>query len=568
MHVDQTERVVAFASMTLSPAERKYSTVEREALACVWAVEKWRTYLWGRRFVLRTDHQALTTLLTSKGSSRAGLRIARWSARLLCFTYDVTYRPGYMNVNADCLSRLPLADTNEDTDEPDMIAAIFRESLCAISLTEFSVASENCPELILLRRQIQEGWPKTKKDLPQYVAPYFQLRDELSVHDSLVLRGSDRLIVPISLRARVVDLAHEGHQGIVRTKQRLRQLYWWPQLDDLVHSVISSWINCQFSDKVAITAHAPLTPVELPSKPWEKVGVDITGPFENATWDCRYAIVLTDYYSKWPEVAFSSTVTTEVVVRFLATVFSREGNPNFLVSDNGAQFTSHAFANFLKEREIKHLRSSVYYPKANGAVERFNRVLKECIQTTERNRRPWKEAVTEFLHNYRATPHATTGVTPFELLRNRKMRTKLNILPTVNKNRIHEQVKETVKRKQNKMKEYTDKRIRATQPSFKVNDTVRVRRPEHVSKGSSKFTEPLTVMRKVGQNTYLLSDGRKWNVSKLAHFPKQAVNVATENHDAVFDSLALPENPNVPDPVPRRSQRSRNTPRWLTGFVR
>lgn len=142
----------------------------------------------------------------------------------------------------------------------------------------------------------------------------------------------------------------------------------------------ASCVNCQFSDQVSTAASAPLTPVELPSKPQEKVAIDITGPFEKATWDCHYAIVLTDYYSKWTEVAFASTVTTEVILHFLATVFSREGNPTYLVSDNGCQFTSHAFAVFLREREIQHLRSSVYYPKANSAVERFNRVLKECIQ--------------------------------------------------------------------------------------------------------------------------------------------------------------------------------------------
>ncbi|KAK7910413.1 hypothetical protein WMY93_015097 [Mugilogobius chulae] len=301
LHTEQSERVVAFASRTLSPAERKYSTVEREALACVWAVERWRTYLWGRHFVLRTDHQALTTLLTSKGSGRAGLRIARWSARLLCFTYDVTYRPGHLNVTADCLSRLPLTVPNEAADEPDMIAYVFKESLCAISLPEFTSACDDCPELKQLRRQIEKGWPKSTKCLPETIAPYFQVRDELSVHDSLILRGTDRLVVPTTLRARVVDLAHEGHQGIVRTKQRLRELYWWPQLDKLVHSVIASCVNCQYSDKVAVTSPAPLTPVNLPSRPWEKVAIDITGPFENATWDCRYAIVLTDYYSKWPE---------------------------------------------------------------------------------------------------------------------------------------------------------------------------------------------------------------------------------------------------------------------------
>lgn len=102
IHPDMTERTVAFASRSLTAAERKYSTAEKEALACVWAVEKWRSYLWGRRFILRTDHQALTTLLATKGIGWAGMRVARWSARLLCFTYNVEYRPGSQNQAADC----------------------------------------------------------------------------------------------------------------------------------------------------------------------------------------------------------------------------------------------------------------------------------------------------------------------------------------------------------------------------------------------------------------------------------------------------------------------------------
>ena len=103
IHPDNTERTVAFASRSLSAAESKYSVVEKEALACVWAAERWRTYLWGTKFTLRTDHQALTTLLATKGMGRVGMRVARWSARLLCFNYDIVYRPG---AREPC-SRLP-----------------------------------------------------------------------------------------------------------------------------------------------------------------------------------------------------------------------------------------------------------------------------------------------------------------------------------------------------------------------------------------------------------------------------------------------------------------------------
>uniref|UniRef100_A0A3B5PS62 Gypsy retrotransposon integrase-like protein 1 n=1 Tax=Xiphophorus maculatus TaxID=8083 RepID=A0A3B5PS62_XIPMA len=271
IHPDNTERTVAFASRTLTSTERKYSTVEKEALACVWAVEKWRSYLWGRRFTLRTDHQALTTLLATKGIGRAGMRVARWSARLLCFTYDLEYRPGSQNQAADCLSWLPLPMDSTPVDEPDMVASI----VSALSVTEFTSASSQCHELTLLRGQIEKGWPKCKKDVDPVLIPYFHIRNELSASQDLVMRGEHRYIVPVALRATVIHRAHETHQGVVRTKQRLRDLYWWPQMDKMVQSVISSCMTCQMNDKSAQTAPAPLQPIELPNRPWEKVALDI-----------------------------------------------------------------------------------------------------------------------------------------------------------------------------------------------------------------------------------------------------------------------------------------------------
>lgn len=108
LHTDDTERITAFASPVLTDADKNYSPVEKEALACVFAVERWRTHLWGRRFTLRTDHRALSTLLATKGMNRAGLRIARWSARLLCYQKDVVHRAGHKNIAADYLSRMPV----------------------------------------------------------------------------------------------------------------------------------------------------------------------------------------------------------------------------------------------------------------------------------------------------------------------------------------------------------------------------------------------------------------------------------------------------------------------------
>lgn len=556
---DGTEKPVAFASRTLSATEQKYSIVEKEALACVWASEKWRTYLWGRRFTLRTDHQALTTLLSTKGMNRAGMRIARWSARLLCFDYDVVYRPGSQNYTADCLSRLPLPATLDHVPDvdPEMVAQI-SANLSALPITDFDSACSSCPELTDLRAQMEKGWPASIKSVSDTLAPYYKIRDELSTYNNYILRGT-RLIAPHSVRHALIELAHEGHQGMVRTKQRLRDLYWWPKMDSQVQAAVTSCVLCQSNDKTAQTHPAPLQPVPLPDGPWKKLGLDIIGPFDTAIPSCRFAITLTDYYSKWPELAFSHAVTTNDVTQFLSSVFSRHGNPENIVTDNGTQFTSEAFASFLQNRGISHTRTSVYYPAANGAIERFHRGLRACIQTAIQQSTPWKETVSEWLQVYRATPHAATSTSPHELLFGRKMRTKLDVLPLPPvTSPLHERAKQEVMKHQAKMKRYTDAKRGARVPSFQIGDRVRIRNPLHVPKGHPRFTSPATVKRIKGNHTFLLSDGKNWNASHLAH----CAPVAGQN----LTATGLKKNQHVLLPFGKPT-RSRYKPSWHRDFV-
>lgn len=582
LHPDGTERTVACASRTLSSAERKYSIVEKEALACVWSVEKWRSFLWGTRFTLRTDHQALTTLLATKGLGRAGMRIARWSARLLCFTYDMEYRPGSQNQPADCFSRLPLP-AEEDTEsvtEPELVALLDTE-LKALSIDQFTEACEACPELTALREQIHRGWPKNQKSLPNELIPYFSERNELSVQDMIIYRGPHRRIVPVALREQLLGLAHETHQGIVRTKQMLRDLYWWPGMDARVQDSTRNCEACRLNDKSAKTHVAPLQPVALPDAPWQKLGIDIVGPFESATWDCRYAVTLVDYFTKWPEVAFTSTITTAAITNFLSAVFGRFGNPTELVSDNGTQFTSNEFAEYLAVRDIKHRKVSLYYPQANGAVERWNRVLKETLLTAEQLRRPWKPFVQDFLLAYRATPHGTTGVSPYELMFNRPMRTKVNIGPARKSQTLPEdQLRSRVAAKQAASKAYTDKKRGARVPRIKEGSLVRVRKPFHVKKGLSKFHTPTRVMRKAGSSAFVLEDGRTWNAAHLSLVPEEdsdrETDTASETSPAPVSEPApkaetpqqpagggVVERPVVERPVMDRPVRARKEPAWL-----
>lgn len=277
------EDTVAFASRSLSDAERKYSTVEKEALACVWAAEKWRVWLWGRKFLLRTDHQALTMLLTTQENNRAGLCVVRWLARLMEFDYDIQYRFGSLNSVADCLSGLPLPGTGMDYAEMvESVETILTDNT-AVSKANFQAECHSCPVLTKLCAQIQKPWPKQKKAVDPDLQPYYLIRDELTIVDDCIARGTYRLVVPQSLQKRLIDIAHETHQGIVCTKQSLKELYWWPQMDTQVETLIKDCTTCRHNDKSVVTRNAPLHPVPLPAAAWEKVSIDIVGPFEKCT---------------------------------------------------------------------------------------------------------------------------------------------------------------------------------------------------------------------------------------------------------------------------------------------
>ncbi|UYV72300.1 hypothetical protein LAZ67_9002523 [Cordylochernes scorpioides] len=362
------ERIVACASRTLSDAERKYSIVEKEALACVWACEKFRRWVWGLKFTLRTDQSSLTTLLTTKGNDRAGLRIARWSARLMNFDYNIEYKKGRDNVLPDYLSRSSLSSHEDYDGEVELIASINQDML-AISEEEFLRECSLCPEIIALKEQLMKPWSNNESS---QLNKYFRLRKDLSVQEDLILNEKGKILVPVSLRNKLLSFAHKAHQGMVRTKQRLRESYWWPGMDKDVEDLVTTCWVCKNHDKRLKSIRVPITPVERPANPWTKLGLDIVGPFIDTEIGLKFAITLIDYTSKWPEVFYTNKTTSKVIINFLEDVFSREGFPRQIVTDNGTPFISEEFEDFLGRNGIKHIRTANYHPACNGEVENFN----------------------------------------------------------------------------------------------------------------------------------------------------------------------------------------------------
>ncbi|KAM7283094.1 uncharacterized protein ISCGN_000254 [Ixodes scapularis] len=241
---------------------------------------------------------------------------------------------------------------------------------------------------------ISSTWPAEDK-LPPGFKSYFAVREQLSQVDRLLL-NAEKIVVPTSLRDQVIEMAHTTHQGIRRTTGLIKELYWWPQVSLHIKQYVQHCTICQSTDKPAKTYRALLQPVDFPSRPWTKLGMDIVGPFECAPRNKRFFITLVDYHSKWLGVMSVHNVTTASVIDFLKFVFAREGLPEEIVTDNGPQFISKEFTEFLKTQGIRHLRTSLYYPQANGQVERFNRVLKSTIQLAVVHKRNLQETVTEY----------------------------------------------------------------------------------------------------------------------------------------------------------------------------
>ena len=218
------KRVVHYASRSLSDVERRYSQTEKEALACVWACERFHMYVYGIDFLLETDHKPLEFIYSKR--SKPSARIERWVLRLQSYSFRVQYKPGKQNI-ADSLSRL--VENSKDqgsTDADEYIRFVAENSIPgAMKGRDIEEACASDADLCTLRECIKSGqWDRCPNSV------YKAVKDELTCLGKLILRGT-RIIIPEKLCGHVLKLAHEGHQGIVKTKARLRSKAWWPGID-------------------------------------------------------------------------------------------------------------------------------------------------------------------------------------------------------------------------------------------------------------------------------------------------------------------------------------------------
>ena len=416
---DGSERPIGYVSRTLNPAERNYSTIEKEALAVVFGVKKFHSFLYGQKFTIKTDHKPLEGLFNEKKGvpHQAAPRVQRWALTLAAYEYIISYKAGRNNENADALSRLPLkeAPTNvpQAGETVHLMDHLAGTTVCSQQIKDWT---NRDPTLSQVVRFTLAGWT-ADGNTEQYTS-YATKKSELTVEDGCLLWGA-RVVIPPQGRTAVLTELHEAHPGASRMKALARSYVWWPGMDRDIETLVHKCEQCQIHQKAP--AKAPLHPWEWPNEPWTRLHIDYAGPYKGEMF-----LIVVDACSKWLEVHLMNSITSTATIEKLMEIFATHGLPKTVVSDNGTNFTSAEFEHFMVLNGIKHIKVAPYHPSSNGQAERGVRIFKDGFEKMTGG--SVKSRLSRFLLRYRTTPHSTTGVPPAQLLMKRNLRTKLDLL--------------------------------------------------------------------------------------------------------------------------------------------
>ncbi|KAK2552099.1 Transposon Ty3-I Gag-Pol polyprotein [Acropora cervicornis] len=456
---------VAYASRSLTEAESRYAQIEKGLLAVQFSLERFNQYTYGKKVAIESDHKPLEAIV-KKPLAAAPPRLQRILLRMQKYDYALEYKPGKELVLPDMLSRAPVSPTVDDNMEEEIALHVHlvRRTLPVTESKweEIRRATTEAQSMRTLSETIKYGWPETKGEIPVSIHAYWDVRDELSELNGVVLRG-DRIVIPPSMRKEMLEKIHQGHMGIEKSKRRARDTLYWPGMNSQITDTVSRCTICLEHRRQ--NAKEPMIPFRVPTKPWELVATDLF------TWDKSEYFIIVDYHSRFFEVAKLPDTKSITFITHVKSTFPRHGIPSEVISDNGPQYSSKEFESFAKSWEFKHTTTSPLNPKANGLVEKAVQTVKSLLPKAKQDSRDPYLALLE----YRNTPIDDVG-SPAQLLMSRRLRSIIPTSDALLKPKVLDahKVMEKMELKQRKQKHYFDRQTKAL-PVLETGDRIRVR---------------------------------------------------------------------------------------------
>lgn len=436
---DGHERVIGYFSKTLSKPERNYCVTRRELLAVVKSVEHFHKYLYGRKFLLRTDHASLTWLLKFKATEG---QVARWIERLQEYDFASEHRSGSSHQNADALSRRPCSeDCKHCSRVEEKSATILRTTAVNDSWQEATVLKdqEEDPDL-----KVVLGWKRTGRrpswneiaHLSPTLKTYWAQWNSLVIEDGVLRRvlesadGSERkrqLLVPKKRIPEVLKELHDGisggHLGVHKTLEKTRQRFYWVRQKEDVKDWCRKCVTCASANGPQKRRVAPMRQYNV-GAPFERIAIDVAGPFPSTDRGNRYILVAMDYFTKWVEAyALPNQEAVTIAEVLVKELISRFGIPLELHCDQGRNFESQLFTELCRILGVRKTRTTALHPQSDGMVERMNRTTgKYLSKVVAEHQRDWDHHLPFFLLAYRSSVHETTGQTPANVLFGRELR--------------------------------------------------------------------------------------------------------------------------------------------------